>query len=105
MVLPLISMAAVKRLQEAFPEARPFSNTENEAFEIAMTVVPGRSVSSHSVPTSEGGFLKAASALLSTGLWRTDVHETPTEAVTTESRRVRGHFIGTFLRVKLPALL
>jgi len=104
-LFPLISMAAVKRLQEAFPEARPFSRTEKEAFEVAMTVVPGRSVSSHSVPVSEGGFLKEASALLRTALWRTDVHETPNEAIIANSGSVINRFIATFPRVKLSVLL
>jgi hypothetical protein len=67
-LLPLISTDPAKRLQEPFPAARPFSRTEKEAFEVSTTVVPGRSVSSHSVPISEGGFLKEAAALLSTGL-------------------------------------
>src|SRR5258708_5736701 len=64
---PEIVTLPVKRLQEAFPAARPASRKDREALEFGTTGVPARSLRSHSIPESAAG--SDGDGELFIGLW------------------------------------
>jgi len=91
---PLMVTEPVNRLHEPFPATRPASGNARLAFEFAITGVPARSASIHSVPTSENG---AADTAAFVGFLSPEGQ--PAVQRTTTTNNAQSDFTGTSRRV------